>query len=145
MSLDFGGESHHQWTCLSRAHCNSMPHLTGARGALQRPLSAAGKMQRCRASLAMVHFMAKGQQWAGYRRAATHQAAVDTISSAGQGSPDLPYSSGRRRSCALTNCCSFIDPCPWDDRAGWPCGFRAVRPAEPPGMTLLRRCVAWNS
>jgi hypothetical protein len=27
--------------------------------------------------------MAKGQQWAGYRRAATHQAAVDTISSAG--------------------------------------------------------------
>jgi hypothetical protein len=60
-----------------------MPHLAGARGALQRPLSAAGKMQRCRASLSNVHFMAKPQQTAGYRRAATHQAAVDTISSAG--------------------------------------------------------------
>jgi hypothetical protein len=26
-----------------------MPHLAGARGALQRPLSAAGKMERCTA------------------------------------------------------------------------------------------------
>jgi len=60
-----------------------MPHLAGACGALQRPLSAAGKMERSGASLSKVHFMAKGQQWAGYRRAATHQAAMDTISSAG--------------------------------------------------------------
>jgi hypothetical protein len=60
-----------------------MQHLAGARGALQRPLSAAGKMERCRASLSKVHFMAKAQKCAGYRRAATHQAAVDTITSAG--------------------------------------------------------------
>jgi len=78
------GESHHQRTCLSRAHCHSMPHLAGARGALQRPLmSAAGKMERSGASLSKVHFMAKPQKCAGYRRAATHQAAMDTISSAG--------------------------------------------------------------
>jgi hypothetical protein len=65
-----------------------MPHLAGARGALQQPLSAAGKMERCGSSLSKVHFMAKGQQWAGCWRAATHQAAVDTISSAGFGSSE---------------------------------------------------------
>jgi hypothetical protein len=38
-----------------------MPHLAGARGALQQPLSAAGKMERCGSSLSKVHGRRHGQ------------------------------------------------------------------------------------